>query len=144
MTSALLCHGPTTRLVARCIAGGRSNALWPCRAVCTAQPATRAVWAPAARRGLKPRLHRMAGTSASAAGSTEGAADDGPVVQYIVLRKDLRDGLSWPLVRVPRARNSWRAWPCVGRFPDHNGVTCAGQCGRPGLPRVRSRRLAEP
>jgi len=37
--------------------------------------------------------------AAGTALSQEPAAADGPVVQYVVLRRDLRDGLGWPLVR---------------------------------------------
>ena len=117
MTSAWLCAGyPTAWLVARCIAGGRSHAVWHSTAVrssaqqpdARAVPALSRVAAPVSRRGLRPRLRRMAGTSAVAAGAggAEGAPDDGPVVQYVVLRKDLRDGLSWPLVRLRTLEHS--------------------------------------
>lgn len=44
--------------------------------------------------------HSASGAAAQAASEpTAGASDLGPVVQYVVVRKDLKEGMGWPLVR---------------------------------------------
>ena len=48
----------------------------------------------------------MSSSPAAAPPTASAEGDDGPVVQYVVLRKDLRDGLGWPMVRRWGARQS--------------------------------------
>lgn len=61
-------------------------------------------------------------TSASASVPPAGTSDE-PIVQYIVLRKDLRaeGGLGWPLVRAGRPRMVWGA-PALTLFAPQGSV----------------------
>jgi hypothetical protein len=50
--------------------------------------------------GAAPPARAMSSTPAAASPAAPAEGDDGPVVQYVVLRKDLRDGLGWPMARL--------------------------------------------
>lgn len=63
--------------------------------------------------------HSPPGAAAQAASEpTAGASDLGPVVQYVVVRKDLKEGMGWPLVRggpelLPAHRSAGHAATCA-------------------------------
>lgn len=58
--------------------------------------------------------------------ATSDAADLGPIVQYLVIRKDLKEGMGWPLVRLLPLLVAQHALPPVPHdthVHDHGGIS---------------------